>query len=146
MKNVIEVLILEESMLNNKKIRIMTKLAVYENKEGKEDISLSKYYKNDYVRYQVLKSIISTTVGYLLILLLIFTYKLEYIIQYAVTLDYKTIGTYILGIYIMLIVIYGLGSILGYSMKYDASRRKLSRYFNLLKRLNKIYKEETPES
>ena len=133
-------------MLNNKKIRIMTKLAVYENKEGKEDISLSKYYKTDYVRYQVLKSIISATVGYLLILLLIFTYKFEYIIQKAVSLDYKTIGVYILGIYIMLVAIYGLGSILGYSIKYDASRGKLSRYFKLLKRLNKIYKEETPES
>lgn len=133
-------------MLNNKKIRIMTKLAVYEDKEGKEDISLSKYYKTDYVRYQVLKSIISATVGYLLILILIFTYKLEYIIQNAVSLDYKMIGAYILGVYIMLVAIYGLGSILGYSIKYDTSRKKLSRYFKLLKRLNKIYKEETPES
>ena len=133
-------------MLNNKKIRLMTKLAVYENKEGKEDIRLSKYYKTDYVRYQVLKSIISVTIGYVLILVLIFIYKSEYIIRYAVTLDYKTIGTYILGIYVMLVAMYGLGSIAGYSIKYDASRKKLSRYFKLLKRLNKIYKDETPES
>ena len=31
-------------MLNNDKIRLMTKLAVYESKIGKEDIKLSKYY------------------------------------------------------------------------------------------------------
>lgn len=132
-------------MLNDNKIRLMTKLAVYEAKEGKEDIHLSKYYKTDYIRYQVLKSGICATAGYLLILLLVILYKLEYLIKNAVNLDYKTIGTYILGIYIMTITVYGFGSFIGYSRKYDTSRKKLARYFKLLKRLDKIYKEETPE-
>jgi hypothetical protein len=137
---------LEIPMLNNDKIRLMTKLAVYENKEGKEDIRLSKYYKTDYVRYQAIKSIISATFGYLLILVLIIAYKSEYLIKYAITLDYKTLGIYILGIYIIIIAVYGLASIVGYSIKYDLSRKKLSRYFKLLKRLSKIYNEETSES
>jgi hypothetical protein len=137
---------MEEVMLNNDKIRLMTKLAVYENKEGKEDIRLSKYYKTDYVRYQAIKSIICATFGYLLILVLVILYKSEYLIKYAVTLDYKTIGTYILGIYIMVAAIYGLASVVGYSIRYDVSRKKLGRYFKLLKRLSKIYNEETPES
>ena len=46
-------------MLNNRKIRIMTKLATYEEKEGKEDIKLSKYYKTDFVRLNILKTIMS---------------------------------------------------------------------------------------
>lgn len=133
-------------MLNNNKIRLMTKLAVYESKEGKEDISLSKYYKTDYVRYQTIKSIISVTFGYALILVLVFMYKSEEIIKKAVTLDYKTIGIYILCFYIIIVAVYGLASIVGYSIKYDASRKKLGRYFKLLKRLNKIYNDETPES
>lgn len=133
-------------MLNNEKIRLMTKLAVYEDKEGKEDIRLSKYYKTDYVRYQVIKSIICATFGYALILVLIFLYESEYIIKNAVTLDYKTLGIYILGIYIMIVAVYGLASIVGYSIKYDLSRKKLSRYFKLLKRLSKIYNDETSES
>ncbi|NLP34237.1 MAG: hypothetical protein GX359_03475 [Clostridiales bacterium] len=132
-------------MLNNRKIRLMTRLAVFESKEGKEDIRLSKYYKTDYIRYQVLKSILSTTVGYLLLLVLVFLYKSEYIIKNAVSLDYKTIGSYVLGIYIILITVYGLGSLAWFSFKYDASRKKLTRYFRLLKRMKKIYKEEMPE-
>jgi hypothetical protein len=124
----------------------MTKLAVYEEKEGKEDVRLSKYYKTDYVRYQAIKSIICATLGYALILVLVFLYQSEYIIKNAVTMDYKTLGTYILGIYIMIIAVYGLASIVGYSLKYDLSRKKLSRYFKLLKKLSKIYNEETSES
>ena len=133
-------------MLNNNKVRLMTKLALYENKKGKEDIRLSKYYKTDYVRYQVIKSMIGATIGFLLILVLVILYKFEYLISNAVTLDYKTMGTYILGIYIMIVAVYGLGSVVIYSIKYDASRKKLARYFKLLSRLNKIYKEETQES
>ena len=133
-------------MLNTDKIRLMTKLALYETKEGKEDIRLSKYYKTDYVRYQVIKSILCATFGYALILLLIFIYKTEYIVSNAVTMDYKAIGAYILGIYIIIAAIYGLGASVGYAIKYDVSRKKLSRYYKFLKRLNKIYNEETPES
>ena len=133
-------------MLNTDKVRLMTKLALYETKEGKEDIRLSKYYKTDYVRYQVIKSIVCATIGYALILMLIFIYKSEEIIKNAVTLDYKTIGIVVLGIYIIIAALYGLGSSVGYAIKYDLSRKKLSRYYKLLKRLNKIYHEETPES
>lgn len=129
-------------MLNNNKIRVMTKLAMYEQKEGKEDIKISKYYKSDYVRLNVLKTIVGITIGYFLILLMIIAYKSEYIINKAVTLDYKLIGTYILGIYIMLITIYALSIIITYSLKYNASRKRLGKYYQNLKLLRGIYREE----
>jgi hypothetical protein len=129
-------------MLNNKKIRIMTKLALYEQKEGKEDIKMGKYYKTDYVRLQVLKTIVSVTVAYLLILLMVGMYKAEYIISKLVTFDFVRIGQYILGIYIMIMTVFVTGSIIGYSLKYDNSRKTLSKYYKSLKKLSNFYKEE----
>ncbi|HHT89156.1 MAG TPA: hypothetical protein GX002_09105, partial [Clostridiales bacterium] len=129
-----------------KKIRLMTKLAVYEKKDGKEDIHLSKYYKTDYVRYQVLKAIITSTIGYGLILGLIIFYRMEYLVRNAVVLNYKLIGTYVLGFYIMTVTVFGLGALVGYSLKYDASRKKLSRYYRLLRRLQKLYDESSYDS
>ena len=133
-------------MLNNEKIRLMTKLALFESKTGKQEIRLSKYYKPDYVRYQVIKSIISATVGYALVLALIILYKSEYLIKNAVKLDYKTIGLYLLGFYIIVVAIYGLSSIVIYSRKYDLSRKKLGRYYKLLKRLEKKYGDESTDN
>ena len=46
-------------MLNNRKVRLMTKLAIYEKEDGKEDIRLGRYYRGDYVRYQLLKTIVA---------------------------------------------------------------------------------------
>lgn len=132
----------EKTMLNIRKTRLMTKLALYETGKGKEDIRLSKYYKSDYVRLQILKTILAVTVGYLLILLLVALYKSEYLIAQAVNLDYKAIGTTILVIYVVLLTIYIVGAIIGYSIKYDLSRGKLTRYFRMLKVMKKIYREE----
>ncbi len=129
-------------MLNNRKIRIMTKLATYEEKEGKEDIALSKYYKTDYVRLNILKTIMSATLGYLLLLIMIAVYKSEYLIENAVDLDYKSIFTTILGYYLIILTIMIVGTLIGYSIKYDKSRKQLSQYFRMLKKLRMIYREE----
>lgn len=129
-------------MLNNRKIRVMTKLALFEQKEGKEDITMSKYYKTDYVRLNVLKTVVNVTIGYVLILLMIGMYKSEYIISKAVTLDFIRIGQYILGFYIMIMTVYITCSIIGYSIKYDQSRKNLSKYYKTLKKLSNIYQEE----
>lgn len=129
-------------MLNNKKIRTMTKLALYEQNDGKEDIKMGKYYRTDYVRLQGLKTVVNVTVGYILILIMIVMYKAEYIISNLVTFDFVRIGQYVLGLYIMLMAVFITGSIIGYSLKYDKSRKGLSKYYKTLKKLSSFYQEE----
>lgn len=123
----------------------MTNLAIYEKNDGQEDIKLSKYYKIDYIRYQVIKSIVSATVAYLCILLVIAFYKSEYLIREAVKLDYKSIGSKVLGIYLIIITIYVFATIVGYSLKFDASRKKLLGYRKNLKKLRRYYTDEGKE-
>ena len=130
------------SMLNNKKIRNMVKLATYENKEGKEDIKMSKYYKSDYVRYNILKTVVSVTVAYLLILLMTAVYYSEYLIQEAVKLDYRSIGIKALAVYILILTAYIIGSVFGYNLKYEKSRGRLARYYKRLRALSKQYREK----
>lgn len=36
-------------MLNEKRIRLMTKLARYESGEGKEELRIARYYRSDYI-------------------------------------------------------------------------------------------------
>ena len=36
-------------MLDEKKIRLMTDLARYENQHGKEELKISRYYRSDYL-------------------------------------------------------------------------------------------------
>ena len=43
-------------MLNREKVILMTKLAVYEQKEGRKEIPLSKYFKSDYIGLHLIGS------------------------------------------------------------------------------------------
>ena len=80
--------------------------------------------------------------AYILILLMVGLYKSEYLIAQAVNLDYRAIGVTIFVIYVILVTIYTVGAIIGYSIKYDLSRGKLTRYFRILNIMKKIYREE----
>jgi len=129
-------------MLNNHKIRLMTKLSIYEKKDGKEDIRLGRYYRVDYVRYQLLKTIVAVTFGYLILVLMAILYNMEYLIAEAVRLDYAAIGRTLLGIYLVLVLAFSGIAVLGYTIKYNRSRKKLAKYYRMLKRLRTIYREE----
>lgn len=132
-------------MLNNRKVRLMTRLAMYEQTEGKEDVRLSKYFRTDYVRLNLLKSVVAVTVGYLLILLLLVVYHSEYLIREAVTLDYRGMLMRYAGIYIIILAVYCSLCTIGYMVKYRASRKKLAKYFRMLRKLRSIYREEAGE-
>ncbi len=129
-------------MVNVRNVRLMTKLAIYEKKEGKQDIKLGKYFRRDYVRLKVLHNIVAVTIGYLMVLAMVIAYQMEYLIKEAVNLDYIGIGKTILGIYIIVVTIYTMAAMVGYSIYYDYSRKKLAKYFRMLRRLRSLYQEE----
>ena len=131
-----------DSMVNMRKVRLMTKLAIYEKKEGKEDIRLGNFFRRDYVRLKNLHNIVIVTIGYLLILGMIGAYRMEYLIKEAVNLDYIGIGKLILGVYVIIITVYVMIALVGYGLYYDYSRKKLSKYFRMLRLLRSMYQEE----
>ena len=129
-------------MIDNRKVRIMTRMSIYEKHEGKDDLKLNKYFKSDYARLQVLKTLVSITFAYAVVVILVALYRLEYIIDNALTLDYPVIGKEILACYIVVLAVYLVGSLFGYGLKYQFSRKRLKKYYKLLRELKDIYKEE----
>ncbi len=130
-------------MLSKKKIKIMFHMASYENGIGRKDLQTVKFYKNDYVRYNMLKSVVCFTMAYALILSLIALYNLEYIIKNAVILDYKSLGLTTLGVYLLFVGIYMFVSIIFYSVRYEASKKRVKKYYRYLKYLRKYYQTDT---
>lgn len=128
-------------MINNDKVRLMTKLAIYE-KNHDEDIKLSKYYKSDYIKHNMLKTLISVTIAYVAVLGLIVFYNMEELLAKAFELDYTILTIEIVVSYIVLVVIFSLMSFVIYSDKIKRSRKSLVKYNSNLKKLLKMYDEE----
>lgn len=129
-------------MVNNSKVKLMTRLAIFEKKHPK-DLKLGKYYKGDYIKFNLLKTFLAVTGGYILCLGMAGFYNIEYFIQKAVKLDYKSYGLKILGVYIILIIIFGMTNMLVSSETFLLSRKRLNKYYKKLKVLGKMYQDES---
>lgn len=120
----------------------MTKIAMDEKGKLKEDIKLARYFQGDYIRLQALKTFVTGTLAYVLILAFVGVYKSEYLIEQAVVLDYPAIGKQILGWYIVLMSVLLIATILGYAIKYRLSHKRANRYFVMLRKLKHFYNVE----
>jgi hypothetical protein len=129
------------TMLSARKIKLMYVLEEYETREGKLDLKIGKYYKSDYIHYQLLRSFLHVTFAYVLILSMIALYRMEYLIQHAVVLDYASIGLTVLGMYVLLLAFYMFVTFSIYSLRYDVSRKKLQTYYKYLKLLDNYYRD-----
>ena len=53
-------------MLNEEKVILMTKLASYEETEGKQNEKIVNYFRGDYLTVEVLKSLLYGTIAFVL--------------------------------------------------------------------------------
>ena len=51
-------------MLNEERIRLMTKMASYEEGEGKEYMPIKQYYRKDYVGLGMIKTFITSSIAF----------------------------------------------------------------------------------
>lgn len=129
-------------MLNEEKVKLMTKLAIYEQNEGKDDLPLSKYYRTDYLTLKMINSAIAMTVGYLVLLLTILLVNVEEMLAKMVSIDILSMGKVLLLIYAILFAINMVVTYFVYSYKFKKSRKNLNKYNDKLKELYTIYKRE----
>ena len=57
-----------------KKVKVMTKIAMYEQGEGKKYLPISKYYRSDYIGLALIKNFFLVTIGYLLVIAAVAAY------------------------------------------------------------------------
>ena len=51
-------------MLSQERIKLMTKMAAYEENEGKKYMSIGSYFRSDYMGMQVIRSVICGTLAF----------------------------------------------------------------------------------
>lgn len=129
-------------MLNEEKIGLMTKLALYEQGEGKEAIESNKYSKKNYVSLKMINTAITITVAYFLIVALWILSKIDYFVEELVNIDLFNIGIMLLVMYVIVFILYMLISYVIYSVKYMKMQEMNKKYAERLKELYLMYKRE----
>lgn len=126
-------------MLNENKIKMMTKMAIYEKNEGKSMLKTAKYFKGDYIAFGILKTVIATTFAAIILLAMYFLCNAEGMIREINNLDYIGLAKKFSLYYVLMLVIFSGISGIVYYYRYERTRKGLKRYFSRLNKLERFY-------
>lgn len=130
-------------MLNEERIKLMTKMALYQTNEGKRNVAIGSYFRGDYISLQVIKSMINATIAFVILFALFVLYDLEFIMSDIYKVDnLLDVGKPILLAYLVFVGVYAFISYLVYAYRYAKARKGLKSYYNNLKKLAFLYEKE----
>ena len=128
-------------MLNEKRIILMTKMASYEANEGKKNVSIGSYFRTDYIGWQVLKSIISASIAFVVVFGMYIFYNFEMFMTDIYKMDLLGFAKHILSLYLWTIGIYAVVSYIVYTVRYTRAVKSLRVYQMNLRKLSDMYKQ-----
>lgn len=123
-------------MVDKRKVRLMTRTAMYEMHDGAKDLPKAKYYKSDYVALHMWGTAVATTIAYCLILVLIIAFRFEHIIEKLTEYNYVALGIILGFAYIIMMVTFLVIAYFVFSYRYLKAEKKIKAY---RKRLHKIF-------
>lgn len=129
-------------MLNEERIRLMTKMACYEDGIGKKYMPIKQYYRRDYVSYQMLKTLITSTIAFGLLFVCWILYDMESITEALGNGDLAAFGISILVKYVIFAVIYQIIAFLVYNRRYTKATASVKEYYFFLKKAQKLQEKE----
>ncbi len=128
-------------MVNKKKLRLMIKLARYENKEGRKALRLAKYFRSDYLGMELFKNFFWTTLGYCLGVMVVACYFMDYLMEHLHKMNLSVILTGLIGGYLIVLTVYSVCTYIKHTIRYSEAEASLEQYDRMLKQLEKMYEE-----
>ncbi|MDE5863649.1 MAG: hypothetical protein K2K56_01650 [Lachnospiraceae bacterium] len=129
-------------MVQEEKVKLMSRIAIYEKHEGRTEIPMNTFYKADYVRLNALKAIVSATIVYILVAALVAVYQVEYILANILKVDYKKLLTVLLLVYAVWVFLYWLIARILYAKRYEDARSNIIIYNHRLKKIQENTEKE----
>lgn len=129
-------------MLSEERIRLMTKMASYEEGEGKEYMPIKQYYRKDYVTLGMLKSFITSSAAFGILLLCWILYEMEDITEILASRDPAELGAFVLVLYIGFVAVYLVIALLVYNRRYTKAAVSMKEYHSLVKKVQRLQERE----
>ena len=129
-------------MLNEERVVLMTKMASYEAHEGRKCLAIGSYFRNDYIGWQVLKSIISATIAFVVVFAMYIFYDFEIFMTDIYKMDLLEFAKNVLFYYLGTVGIYALISYIVYTVRYSRAKKSLRAYYMNLHKLSSMYRNE----
>lgn len=129
-------------MINEEKVILMTKAALYEGGEGRKKLKITRYFRHDYISLQILAGWFFMTVSFLLCAGLWAACNMEYLLDNIHKMDLKSLGMTFLLVYVAAVAVYVCVLYGVCSYRYYAARKSVGGYSHTLQKISDIYARE----
>ena len=124
--------------LDDEKIMLMTRVASFEQEEGRKAMRICNFFRSDYVILNVVKSAVSSTIAFALLLALYIYYNIDSLLQEVYSMDLIKTGRSVLTYYIAFVGVSALISYVVFSFRYDRAKKSLKNMNAALKKLDEM--------
>lgn len=128
----------DQCLIDEEKIKLMSKLAIYEKNYGNIDGKINGYFKSDYVYIQNWWTRLSVTIAGFFIIGLILFYKIFVEKVDIFSINYKVYGIWLGSIIVVLLIVYSMLSSYVHEKRYKASEERIRKYLQMLRQLEEL--------
>lgn len=129
-------------MIDQERVREMTKLAAYEQREGKKYRQVIRYYRGDFAARHLLKGFLYGTAAFGIFLVLWGVCHMEELLENLDSMDLIAFLTAVLVRYLFFMTAYLLAIDIYANVFYAAGRKSMKRHYRRLKHLGRLYEEQ----
>lgn len=133
-------------MLNQERIKLMTRMASYEENQGRRNMAIGSYFRGDYIGMQIMKTIIYGTIAYALLFAMYLFYDFENFMQNIYKMDLLKFGQDVIMYYIIFIACDAVITYIVYAYRYSKAKKGLKKYYYSLKQLSALYDLENRDN
>lgn len=120
----------------------MIKMAVFDKEDGKECRPMEQYARNDYVALKFLESFVTGTIAFGLLFVMWALYEMDELLNTLNTMDLVGFLVPLAIKYVIFLFFYLMITYIVYQKRYTNGRRKVKKYYNSVKKLNRLYERE----
>lgn len=129
-------------MINEEKVILMTRASLYEEKSGKEQLKISRYFRHDYISLQILYGWFFATICFALCATLWGACHMEYLLDNLHKMDLKSFGMTVVFYYVLLVAVYVCILYGVCSYRYYVAKKSVNSYAQALRKISDIYTHE----
>ena len=129
-------------MLDERKVRLMTRMALYEEQQGREDLKISAYYRKDYISLHTLATILWVTVGYVCLIGLLGISVFDTLMEKMSIGMMCIMAIVIVTAYLTIVISYAVYTYVTCNNRHKEARARVKLYNHDLARLLNLYKKK----
>lgn len=132
-------------MVNEERVKLMTRMAAYEEGDHKKNKNIVCFFRSDYISLQLLKAFIANSIAFAILFGLYVLYDFEIFMKEIYQMDLFGFIRSVLIVYVIYILILAVITYVVSLYRYNRALQNTKLYYLNLKKLSKLYGEGEEE-